>query len=73
MKTTVQHFEFEHVVDSGDMDAVVPVTSTRYSLNAFNLKILKPWNFWLDDTGDVSPLKAVMFFSFAKYQIFMLI
>ncbi|KAL8108689.1 hypothetical protein AgCh_024957 [Apium graveolens] len=39
------------LIYSGDMDAVVPVTSTRYSLEAFNLKILKPWNFWLDDTG----------------------
>lgn len=35
------------------MDAVVPVTSTRYSLNALNLKVNKPWHYWVDDLGEV--------------------
>ncbi|WOG84650.1 hypothetical protein DCAR_0103834 [Daucus carota subsp. sativus] len=47
------------LIYSGDMDAVVPVTSTRYSLAALDLKILKPWSFWLDDTGDVGGYQIV--------------
>ena len=58
------------LTDSGDMDAVVPVTSTRYSLAALDLKILKPWSFWLDDTGDVSPLAAVKLFSLQNIKFF---
>lgn len=47
------------LIYSGDMDAVVPVTSTRYSLNALKLKVIKPWHFWLDDTGDVGGYQTV--------------
>lgn len=33
-------------VFSGDADAVVPVTSTRYALAAMKLPIVKPWYAW---------------------------
>lgn len=33
---------------SGDADSVVPVTSTRYSIEAMNLPIVKPWHPWYD-------------------------
>ncbi|KAL7206561.1 hypothetical protein ACSBR2_019304 [Camellia fascicularis] len=36
-------------MDSGDVDAVVPVTSTRYSIDALKLKVVKPWHPWTDD------------------------
>ncbi|VFQ72518.1 unnamed protein product [Cuscuta campestris] len=35
---------------SGDADSVVPVTSTRYALDAMNLTILKPWHPWQHPT-----------------------
>ncbi|KAG0620973.1 hypothetical protein M758_4G258800 [Ceratodon purpureus] len=35
-------------VYSGDADSVVPVTSTRYSIEAMNLPIVKPWHPWYD-------------------------
>ncbi|THF94895.1 hypothetical protein TEA_021471 [Camellia sinensis var. sinensis] len=34
---------------SSDVDAVVPVTSTRYSIDALKLKVIKPWHPWTDD------------------------
>ncbi|ESR66817.1 serine carboxypeptidase-like 29 [Citrus sinensis] len=34
---------------SGDTDAVIPVTSTRYSIDALNLPTVKPWRAWYDD------------------------
>lgn len=34
---------------SGDTDAVIPVTSTRYSIDALNLPTTKPWHAWYDD------------------------
>ncbi|XP_071698767.1 serine carboxypeptidase II-2-like isoform X2 [Rutidosis leptorrhynchoides] len=34
---------------SGDTDAVVPVTSTRYSINALNLTKIGPWRAWYED------------------------
>lgn len=34
---------------SGDTDAVIPVTSTRYSINALNLTTASPWRAWYDD------------------------
>ncbi|XVF34353.1 hypothetical protein REPUB_Repub18cG0052500 [Reevesia pubescens] len=40
---------------SGDTDAVIPVTSTRYSIDAFNLTTVKPWRAWYDD-GQVNLL-----------------
>ncbi|CAI8587441.1 unnamed protein product [Vicia faba] len=37
---------------SGNTDAVVPVTSTRYSINALKLPTVSPWRAWYDD-GEV--------------------
>ncbi|XP_065850635.1 serine carboxypeptidase II-2 isoform X1 [Euphorbia lathyris] len=37
---------------SGDTDAVIPVTSTRYTIDALNLTTTKPWHAWYDD-GEV--------------------
>ncbi|XP_022883182.1 serine carboxypeptidase II-2-like [Olea europaea var. sylvestris] len=34
---------------SGDTDAVIPVTSTRYSIDALNLPTTSPWRAWYDD------------------------
>ncbi|XXG64567.1 hypothetical protein AAC387_Pa05g2478 [Persea americana] len=34
---------------SGDNDAVIPVTSTRYSIDALNLTEETPWHAWYDD------------------------
>ncbi|KAJ0915757.1 putative carboxypeptidase D [Helianthus annuus] len=34
---------------SGDTDAVIPVTSTRYSIDALNLTAISPWSAWYDD------------------------
>ncbi|KAI3771914.1 hypothetical protein L6452_03086 [Arctium lappa] len=36
-------------VYSGDMDAVIPITSTRYSIDALNLTTIIPWRAWYDD------------------------
>ena len=35
--------------NSGDADAIVPVTSTRYSINALNLSTLSPYGPWYID------------------------
>ncbi|KAL9442574.1 hypothetical protein AB3S75_020982 [Citrus x aurantiifolia] len=34
---------------SGDTDAVIPVTSTRYSIDALNLPTVKHWRAWYDE------------------------
>ncbi|PRQ46074.1 putative carboxypeptidase D [Rosa chinensis] len=34
---------------SGDTDAVIPVTSTRYSIDSLKLPTVKPWRPWYDD------------------------
>ncbi|XP_068649345.1 serine carboxypeptidase II-2-like [Aristolochia californica] len=34
---------------SGDTDAVIPVTSTRYSIKALKLPTVSPWRAWYDD------------------------
>ncbi|XP_059635963.1 serine carboxypeptidase II-2 [Cornus florida] len=34
---------------SGDTDAVIPVTSTRYSIKALRLPTVGPWRAWYDD------------------------
>ncbi|XP_074558305.1 serine carboxypeptidase II-2 [Curcuma longa] len=34
---------------SGDTDAVIPVTSTRYNVDALKLPTLTPWHAWYDD------------------------
>ncbi|KAG9132081.1 hypothetical protein Leryth_025552 [Lithospermum erythrorhizon] len=36
-------------VFSGDTDAVIPVTSTRYSIDALNLTTITPWHAWYED------------------------
>lgn len=36
-------------VFSGDTDTVIPVTSTRYSINALNLSTVSHWRAWYDD------------------------
>ncbi|KAI4335518.1 hypothetical protein L6164_014156 [Bauhinia variegata] len=36
-------------VFSGDTDAVLPVTSTRYSIDALELPTVSPWRPWYDD------------------------
>ncbi|CAL1358669.1 unnamed protein product [Linum trigynum] len=37
---------------SGDTDTVIPVTSTRYTIDALKLPTVKPWRAWYDD-GEV--------------------
>lgn len=44
---------------SGDVDAVVPVSGTRYSIDAMNLKVVKPWRFWTDASKQVAGYKVV--------------
>ncbi|KAI8532854.1 hypothetical protein RHMOL_Rhmol11G0247000 [Rhododendron molle] len=44
---------------SGDVDAVVPVSSTRYSIEALNLKVVKAWHPWLNAIGEVSGYEVV--------------
>ncbi|PON99336.1 Serine carboxypeptidase-like [Trema orientale] len=39
-------------VFSGDTDAVIPITSTRYSIDALKLPTIGPWRAWYDD-GEV--------------------
>ncbi|XVE98617.1 hypothetical protein REPUB_Repub03eG0121900 [Reevesia pubescens] len=34
---------------SGDTDAVIPITSTRYSIDALKLPTVKPWHAWYDE------------------------
>ncbi|XP_004287152.1 PREDICTED: serine carboxypeptidase-like 29-like isoform 2 [Fragaria vesca subsp. vesca] len=34
---------------SGDTDAVIPVTSTRYSIDSLKLPTVKPWRAWYDE------------------------
>lgn len=34
---------------SGDTDSVIPVTSTRYNIDALKLPTVKPWRAWYDD------------------------
>ncbi|OMP09201.1 Peptidase S10, serine carboxypeptidase [Corchorus olitorius] len=38
---------------SGDTDAVIPVTSTRYSIDALKLPTVSHWRAWYDDDGQV--------------------
>ncbi|XP_078177991.1 serine carboxypeptidase II-1-like [Carex rostrata] len=40
-------------VFSGDTDSVVPLTGTRYSIDALNLPTIKNWYAWYDGTGEV--------------------
>ncbi|XP_021887346.1 serine carboxypeptidase II-2 [Carica papaya] len=36
-------------VFSGDTDAVIPITSTRYTIDALKLPAMSPWRAWYDD------------------------
>ncbi|GLJ45175.1 hypothetical protein SUGI_0950870 [Cryptomeria japonica] len=47
------------LVYSGDVDATVPVTSTRYSINALNLPIEKAWYPWMDGNIDVGGYSVI--------------
>ncbi|VFQ72516.1 unnamed protein product [Cuscuta campestris] len=47
------------LVYSGDVDAIIPVTSTRYSLDAMNLKVVTPWQLWKDSSENVAGYKVV--------------
>ncbi|KAJ4782398.1 Carboxypeptidase [Rhynchospora pubera] len=40
-------------VFSGDTDSVVPLTGTRYSIDALNLSTATSWYAWYDGTGEV--------------------
>jgi len=42
-------------LSSGDTDAVIPVTSTRYSIDALKLPTVTPWHAWYDNDGEVGP------------------
>lgn len=42
--------------DSGDTDAVIPITSTRYSIDTLKLPTVGPWRAWYDD-GEVSTIQ----------------
>jgi serine carboxypeptidase-like clade 2 len=44
---------FFFTLSSGDTDAVIPVTSTRYSIDALKLPTVTPWRAWYDDDGEV--------------------
>lgn len=54
--------EFEYwfvfLNDSGDTDAVLPITSTRYSVDALKLPVIGSWRPWYDG-GQVKSLFAV--------------
>lgn len=52
------HFLFPY--DSGDTDAVIPVTSTRYTIDALNLTTVSPWRPWYDD-GQVNDCTIFLF------------
>ncbi|GKC22278.1 serine carboxypeptidase II-2, partial [Tanacetum coccineum] len=42
--------QFTRIHDSsGDTDRVIPVTSTRYTINALNLTTISPWRAWYED------------------------
>lgn len=43
------------------MDAVVSVVGTRYSINALNLKVIRPWHPWSEST------KVVCFYLFIYF------
>ena len=44
---------------SGDTDGVIPVTSTRNTINALNLTTISPWRAWYED-GQVIQLEKLM-------------
>nr|XP_043625814.1 serine carboxypeptidase-like 40 [Erigeron canadensis] len=44
---------------SGDADAIIPVTSTKYSINSMSLPIKTPWHPWLDHQGEMGGFTQV--------------
>ncbi|XP_058182662.1 serine carboxypeptidase II-2-like [Rhododendron vialii] len=48
---------------SGDIDSVIPVTSTGYCVNALNLPTVGPWRTWFDD-GQVQTFPQELLFGF---------
>lgn len=46
--------------DSGDTDAVLPTTSTRYSIDALKLPTIGPWHAWYDHS-EVSSIQRTRF------------
>ncbi|CAA3004500.1 serine carboxypeptidase-like 26 [Olea europaea subsp. europaea] len=57
-----------YIFVSGDVDAVVPVTGTRYSIGAMNLKVIKPWRPWLDETDEFVAL-VIRFHNFSPREL----
>lgn len=47
---------------SGDADSVVPVTSTRYSLDALKLPIVVPWYAWYHHEQVINPLTPLLIY-----------
>lgn len=47
------------LIYSGDVDAVVSVVGTRYSINALNLKVIRPWHPWSESTKVVGGYRVV--------------
>lgn len=47
---------------SGDADSVVPVTSTRYSLDALKLPIVVPWYAWYHHEQVINPLTRLLIY-----------
>ncbi|KAI3465686.1 hypothetical protein Pfo_022349 [Paulownia fortunei] len=41
--------DFGFWIFSGDTDAVIPITSTRYSIRALKLPTMGPWRTWYED------------------------
>lgn len=50
---------FSCLLSSGDTDAVVPVTATRYSIDALKLPTVTNWHPWYDN-GKVSTPKEIV-------------
>ncbi|CAJ1975524.1 unnamed protein product [Sphenostylis stenocarpa] len=53
-------------VFSGNTDAVIPVTSTRYSINALNLPTVSPWRAWYDDGEASDSIMSVFLYSISS-------
>ncbi|KAI8013451.1 hypothetical protein LOK49_LG05G01838 [Camellia lanceoleosa] len=52
----------------GDTDAVVPVSGTRYAIDALNLSVIKPWHPWSDDTNEVRFKRLNWLFHYTSMQ-----
>lgn len=56
---------------SGDTDAVVPVTATRYSIDALNLPTIVNWYPWYDE-GKVSVFMTRIILSPFAHNVFVI-